>query len=48
MTTYVVLSELPPEVTATIECIEPVDKLFDILNSIRTKDAKEFNRAFIQ
>jgi hypothetical protein len=46
MTTYVVLSELPPEVTATIECIEPFNKLFDILNSIRTKDAKEFNRVF--
>jgi hypothetical protein len=46
MTTYVALGELPPEATATIECIERFDKLFDILNSIRTKDAKEFNRAF--
>jgi hypothetical protein len=46
MTTYVALGELPPEATATIECIERFDKLFDILNSIRTKDAKEFNRQF--
>jgi hypothetical protein len=46
MTTYVALSELPPEATATIKCIERFDKLFYILYSIRTKDAKEFNRAF--
>jgi hypothetical protein len=44
MTTYVALGELPPE--ATIQSIERCDKLFDILNSIRTNDAKEFNRAF--
>lgn len=46
MSIYVSLNELPPEGTGTIEFIERFDKLFDILNSIETMNAKEFNRAY--
>lgn len=44
--TYVSLNELPPKATGTIEFIQKFDKLFDILNSIETMNAKEFNRAY--
>lgn len=46
MMTYVSLNALPAQAVGTIELIEEIDKLFDLLNSSQLKAKKKYNNAF--
>lgn len=46
MNTHVALQKLSTDAIGTIEFIELFDRLFDVMNSSQTTNAKEFNRAF--
>lgn len=47
LNTYVALGALPLSASATVSFIEKMDKLFDLLNSSRIFNSKEYNRPFI-
>lgn len=46
MNLYIRFGSLPTEAAKTSECLEMMDKLFDILNSSRTSCSKKFHTAF--
>lgn len=47
METYLALNKLPFDSRPTIEFIKNIDKLFDIFNSYKIPNSKDFNRPFI-
>lgn len=47
MKTYLALDKLPFKSRPTIEFIENIDKLFDIFNSYKRPNSKDYNRPFI-